>query len=62
MIDTPDFWGIPYIQFTGLTSFGDPANGPYSNWDTMIQPTDNFSWNKGKHSFKIWRRIFANTV
>jgi hypothetical protein len=53
VIDTPSFWGVPYIQFTGLTAFGDPANGPYSNWDTMIQPTDNFSWTKGKHAFKF---------
>ena len=53
VIDTPAFWGIPYIQFTGLTAFGDPANGPYSNWDTIIQPTDNFSWNVGKHAFKF---------
>ena len=30
VIDTPAFWGTPYIQFTGLTAFGDPANGPYS--------------------------------
>ena len=53
VIDTPAFWGVPFIQFTGLTAFGDPANGPYSNWDTMIQPSDNFSWNKGKHAFKF---------
>ncbi|HLJ17456.1 MAG TPA: carboxypeptidase regulatory-like domain-containing protein [Bryobacteraceae bacterium] len=53
VLDTPAFWGVPYIQFTGLTAFGDPPNGPYSNWDTIIQPTDNFSWNKGKHSIKF---------
>ena len=33
------------------------ANGPYSNWDTMIQPSDNFSWNKGKHAFKFGAEI-----
>jgi hypothetical protein len=53
VLDTPAFWGVPYIQFTGLAAFGDPANGPYSNWDTIIQPTDNFSWNKGRHAFKF---------
>lgn len=53
VLDTPAFWGTPFIQFTGLASFGDPANGPYSNWDTMIQTADNFSWNRGKHAFKF---------
>ena len=53
VLDTPAFWGIPFIQFTGLTAFGDPANGPYSNWDTLIQPSDNFSWNVGRHALKF---------
>lgn len=53
VLDTPAFWGTPFVQFTGLTPFGDPANGPYSNWDTIIQPSDNFSWNKGRHAFKF---------
>ena len=53
VLDQPSFWGLPYLQFTGLTGFGDPANGPYSNWDTIIQPSDNFSWNKGKHALKF---------
>ena len=51
--DIPLFYGIPFIQINNFTAFGDPANGPYVNWDTIIQWTDNFSWNKGKHSFKL---------
>jgi hypothetical protein len=53
VLDTPQFWGIPFIQFTGFTAFGDPANGPYSNWDTLFQWSDNFSWTKGRHGFKF---------
>jgi hypothetical protein len=62
VLDTPAFWGIPYIQFTGLTAFGDPANGPYSNWDTIIQPTDNFSWNKGRHAFKFGAELMRTRM
>jgi hypothetical protein len=53
VLDTPLFWGIPFIQISNFSSFGDPANGPYANWDTLIQGNDNFSWTKGKHSFKF---------
>ena len=53
VIDTPLFWGIPFVQISNFQSAGDPANGPYANWDTIIQFTDHFSWNKGKHSFKV---------
>lgn len=54
VLDTPLFWGIPTINLAGgLTSFGDPANGPYASWDTLFQWSDNFSWTKGKHAFKF---------
>ena len=62
VLDTPAFWGTPYIQFTGLTAFGDPANGPYSNWDTIIQPTDNFSWNVGRHAFKFGAELMRTRM
>ncbi|HKA00160.1 MAG TPA: carboxypeptidase-like regulatory domain-containing protein, partial [Candidatus Solibacter sp.] len=53
LTDTPLFYGVPFIQISNFTAFGDPANGPYINWDSLIQWTDNFSWNEGKHSFKF---------
>ena len=53
VVDTPLFWGIPFVQISNFQSAGDPANGPYANWDTLIQFVDHFSWNKGKHSFKF---------
>jgi hypothetical protein len=55
VLDTPQFWGIPYVYLSNFASFGDPTigNGPYAYWDTMIQWNDNFSWTKGTHSFKF---------
>jgi Carboxypeptidase regulatory-like domain/TonB-dependent Receptor Plug Domain len=50
---SPLFYGIPFFQISNFTSAGDPANGPYLNWDTVIQFSDNFAWNKGKHNFKF---------
>lgn len=52
-LDTPLFWGIPTVGISNFASIGDPSNGPYANWDTMIQFVDNFSWNRGKHAFKM---------
>ena len=62
VLDTPAFWGTPYVQFTGLTAFGDPANGPYSNWDTIIQPNDNFAWNTGRHAFKFGAELMRTRM
>ena len=53
LTDIPLFYGSPYTQINNFTAFGDPANGPYVNWDTLFQWSDNFSWNKGKHNFKF---------
>jgi len=53
VLKDPLNWGIPFNQFTGFTAFGDPANGPYASWNTIFQWSDNFSWNKGKHSIKF---------
>ncbi len=53
----PIFYGIPFFTMSQFTGVGDPANGPYTNWDTLIQWSDGFSWNKGKHSFKFGAEI-----
>jgi hypothetical protein len=45
----PRYWGIPILNIANFTQIGDPENSPYQNFDTMIQVTDNFSWNRGKH-------------
>lgn len=53
LTDIPLFYGIPTYQMSNFTTVGDPPNDPYLNWDTMIQFSDNFSWNKGKHALKF---------
>jgi hypothetical protein len=49
----PRYWGIPIIGISNFTGVGDPENSPYVNYDTMIQFTDNFSWNHGGHTIKF---------
>jgi len=53
VLSTPRYWGSPRLGIGPFTVIGDPENSPYSNWDTMIQVTDNFSWSKGKHAIKF---------
>jgi hypothetical protein len=53
----PVFFGIPVLNITRFSEVGDPQHGPYLTWDTMIQVRDNFSWNKGTHSFKFGTEI-----
>lgn len=53
VLNTPLFWGIPFVQISNFASYGDPANGPYANWDTIFQWTDTFNWTKGKHNFRF---------
>lgn len=53
VLDTPLFWGIPTVGISNFASIGDPSNGPYANWNTMIQVADSLSWNRGKHAFKM---------
>ncbi|MBK5294780.1 MAG: carboxypeptidase regulatory-like domain-containing protein [Acidobacteriia bacterium] len=59
-VDDPNSWGVPNISLSGstLSSFGNDANGPFSIDNKVYQLVDNFSWVKGKHSFRFggdWR-------
>ena len=60
--DFPLYWGVPNISISGLSGPGEASDTPFINWDTIIQWNDNFSWTKGKHSFKfggeVWRIRF----
>ncbi|MBI3472066.1 MAG: carboxypeptidase regulatory-like domain-containing protein [Candidatus Solibacter usitatus] len=51
--DFPLYWGVPNISWTGFSGVGEASDTPFINWDTVIQATDNFSWNRGKHSLKL---------
>jgi hypothetical protein len=43
----------PQISITGYFTLGGTNNGPQPRKDQTYQITDNFSWNKGRHSFKF---------
>lgn len=49
------YWGVPVFQFGGgtISTVGECSDCPFVNYDTTFQWTDNFSWTKGKHSFKF---------
>jgi hypothetical protein len=49
----PVTWGIPSISITGYSGFGDDSEGPYANDNNSLQFVDNFSWIRGKHSFRF---------
>jgi hypothetical protein len=53
VLRSPRSWGIPVIAINNFNSVGDPENSPYANFDTVIQFTDNFSWNRGTHTIKM---------
>jgi hypothetical protein len=52
---SPATWGMPMAKQIGggLSNFGDPTNGPYILHDATFQGNDNFSWVRGKHSFRF---------
>ena len=53
----PIGWGIPEVSLTAYSGFGDSTEGPYVNNNHIYQFVDNFSWVRGKHSFRIGGEI-----
>ncbi len=49
----PQGAGYPQINITGYFVLGGTSNGPQPRKDQTYQITDNFSINKGRHSFKF---------
>ena len=49
----PVQWGIPNITINNYTSIGDSTEGPYANNNSTLQFVDNFSWIRGKHTFRF---------
>jgi hypothetical protein len=49
----PSGAGYPFMQITGFFNLGFSINGPQPRKDQTYQITDNFSWQKGKHTFKF---------
>jgi len=52
--EVPQSWGVPGISMAnGLSSWGDNTSAPFVISDSITQVLDNFSWNRGKHSFRF---------
>jgi outer membrane receptor protein involved in Fe transport len=50
----PVQWGIPNVSLQGVyAGFGNGSEGPYENSNSSYQFINNFSWIRGKHSFKF---------
>ncbi len=54
---SPVSWGIPQVCFNEFSCFGDDTEGPYVNYNTTFQWVDNFSWIRGKHSWRFGGEI-----
>jgi hypothetical protein len=52
-LNPPEAWGIPSIGITGFSGFGDSTEGPYTNRNHAFEVSDNLSWIRGRHSFKV---------
>ncbi|MFN0103890.1 MAG: carboxypeptidase regulatory-like domain-containing protein [Bryobacteraceae bacterium] len=53
----PIGWGIPEVSLAPYSTFGDSTEGPYVNNNHIYQVVDNFSWVRGKHSFRFGGEI-----
>jgi hypothetical protein len=49
----PNAWGIPEVNISGFSSFGDSTEGPYVNNNHTFQWVDNFSLIAGRHSIRF---------
>jgi hypothetical protein len=52
-LNPAEAWGIPSIGITGFSGFGDSTEGPYTNRNHAFEFSDNLSWTRGRHSFKV---------
>jgi len=59
--------GLPSVAITGFTSFGRQSTNPQWQNPALLDPKVNFTWDKGKHSFKfgyefehIWMAVNDN--
>ena len=58
-------WGIPNVTLINYSGIGDSTEGPYANDNNTLQFVDNFSWIRGKHTFRFggeFRREHYNQV
>jgi hypothetical protein len=67
--DVPTFiaGGLPSVSISGFTAFGRQSTNPQWQNPALLDPKVNFTWDKGKHSFKfgyeyehIWMAVNDN--
>src|SRR5215469_14175318 len=52
--EVPQSWGVPGVTMgNGLSSWGDNTSAPFVINDNVTQVLDNFTWNRGTHSFRF---------
>ena len=56
-LNPPEAWGIPSIGITGFSGFGDNTEGPYTNRNHAFEFSNNLSWIRGRHAFKVGASI-----
>ena len=50
----PGAWGAPWFAVQGYTGIGDTfAATPMHAWDTTLELRDTFSWQRGRHAFRL---------
>jgi hypothetical protein len=52
-LNPPEAWGMPAIGITGFSGFGDSTERPYTNRNKAFEFSDNVTWIRGRHSFKV---------
>jgi Carboxypeptidase regulatory-like domain len=52
-LNPPEAWGIPAIAITGFSGFGDSTEGPYTNRNHAYELSNNLTWIRGRHAFKV---------
>lgn len=61
--DDPNALGVPRVDITGFSNFGNTIQGPQGRDDNTFQFTDNFTYNRGDHHMKFggeYRTYFQN--
>lgn len=45
--------GLPFIQFAGYASIGDPITGPRNSYDSDLDFSSSLTWIRGRHEMKF---------
>ena len=60
--DDPSGAAVPFVQFSSITSIGTPIGTPGGLQRNTWQFLDNFSWVRGRHSWKFGGEVLSHVV